>query len=346
MTYGIGTFEGIGANGTAIANNSAITAGVTAGFAVSVSLAGTGSVKVDTSHPHRGGSGLAFGAPAAGDIARVNLALAGTQAVMEPYLYCTSYPPGTAGDATAEQRFLEFRSASAFAGYLTMRPDGLIRLYDASGQALWLSPSAVPLNAYTRYSFGDGIGSAASSPYNGVSRLQTFSGADLETSTPTMTSGSYAFSQTPTAANTGTANQARMSIGKLGGGPAWSGLILDDFQFNDGLYTLLGPVTGALPVISEVIQNIWRLNVTGTSGSPATALVRQSGPTVTVTSPSAGIFEVELPNPFTTALVMRLTATNSAGPVTKDYTISPAGSSNTVRVTDVLYHDATLGGPK
>lgn len=337
MTYGINTFEAGVADETAVDNTTVLT-GLTSGFTMVRSLAGGGTAKFDTATPHRGSLAVRLDAPAATDIARLDLTgLSSTAAVLEPYIRLSAYP-------AAEAVLMQIKSTLSVAiAAVAVTAAGMCRLYDGSGAAVWLGSTALPLNQYIRFSLGATVGTASASPYNGALRFEYYTGSGLETSTATETA-TWSGSSTgnPTAANTGTLPVNNMRVGKLGTSVAWSGITVDDLQFNDAIYTGLGPVTGTLPVIADVIDNIWRLTVTGSSGSPTFTLVQLSGPTVqSITQPSAGVFEVKLPTSFTTAITVRLTATNAAGSVTKDYTISPTGSSSTVIVRDRLRWNGT-----
>jgi hypothetical protein len=340
MTYGINTFEAGVADETNV-DNTNITTGLTAGFTMVRTLAGTGTMKFDTASTHRGTLAVRCDGPATGDVARIDITMAGTQGCVEPYIRLSAYPTVDAtNNPNGEQVLLSFRNSSGVAGSLNITSAGRCRLYDAGGQALWLSTSAIPLNQWVRYSLGAATGTATAVPYNGVLRFAYFAGADLETTSATETAGpTYSFSQTSTAANTGTANFSVIRVGKLQSGGAWSGVMIDDLQIENANANLIGGVTaGALPVLSYTLSDRVIVDASASSGSPTLALTYQSGPVVTITGPVSGVFTVIRPTGMTTPAVVRLSGTNGAGSATPvNITIPATGGTVTNIIRDAVY---------
>lgn len=332
----INTLEAGVADETAV-DNTNILVGLTSGYTMVRSLAGTGTARYDTATPHRANLAVRLDAPATTDIARLDVTgLNATSAVLEPYIRLSAYP-------AAEAALLQLRTPSVAVAALAITSTGQCRLYDAAGTAVWLSASPVPLNQYVRYSLGALIGSATVSPFNGALRFEYFAGAQLEGSTATETASTFFGGTSPSAANTGVANITQLRVGKLGTAIGWSGIQVDDIQFNPASYALMGGVTGALPVNAWTLKYFAQIDPTATTGTlTGQTLVQQSGPSLTITGPDAnGRFWAELPNPMTSPGLVRLTSTSSAGSDADDIPISPLGGTTTTYVRDELYYDGS-----
>ena len=307
------------------ANSSAGSAGD--GFTVPF-LAG-GTFKLDTAAARRGTLGYrmsgADGQAARGDAAIGPVA----QASVSMFCRVAAYPP-------VEQTILSIRTSVRQAAFVNLTATGLIRLYDNAGAAIWISSNPVPLNAWFRPYVAAAKGTTIT---NGTVRGGVFYGAQLETSTPTESGPSA----TPTARDAGTADFTQVRFGKIGSVNTLAFTGVDDIQWADARSDFIPPPsTGAAPVNSYTLTMVAKINATATSGSPTgQTLTRTSGPTVTITEPTDGEFEVALPNPLATPVVLSLVSTNGTGSDTDPITINPTGGSTTNIIRDDLYWNGT-----
>lgn len=89
------------------------------------------------------------------------------------------------------------------------------------------------------------------------------------------------------------------------------------------------------PVVAYARISVVEIDASGSTGGTPT-LTQTSGPTVSITGPTAGVFQVALPEPLTANVVLSLSATNAGGTDIEAITISPPGGGVLVRTHTVF----------
>lgn len=284
MALHLNTAETGQTSGTAA--TSANTGSGSAGDALTVTTSATGTIVFSSTQKHRGALAYKIDGSVSGDVARVEWSLAAAQTATEIYIYLTAYP-------SAEMALIEHRNTSARMAAVQITTAGNCRLYDASGNALWLSTNPLALNTWHRLLLVSKTGTNASSPYNGAIDFSIYSGSNLETTTPTEKASDSAWFSglTSTTVNTGTANHSTARVGKLGSGNTWTGIYVDDIQWNDNSMTAPGPVASLSGSVSPTSGTAGSTVITATvSGVASTAylITWGDGATSSITTNSSG----------------------------------------------------------
>lgn len=316
---------------TGAADETTATSGITAngspsaGTAWTVSVGGSptvGTMKYDTAQFHSGSLSVRMNC-VAGGFSRAEVALAGSsQCAISGYLRTAAYP---SADLTIGAMQTAAAGSSAL---LQLSATGKLKLLNGGAGGRWTSVASVPLNAWWRCHLGIGVGVDIT---HGTLKAALWSGSDLELATPTEESTLTATE------NAGVNPITAMRLGKVGSGLAWDAW-LDDLAWDDASALYIASPSGTAPTISFTIADARIIDASGITGTPTpTATLTQiSGTAVTsISGPdAAGKFVVVLPAGLATSVVLRLTATNTAGAPHTDITITPPAAPATNTVTD------------
>lgn len=311
------------------------TSGGTGNFAFVVAHPNTGQFTVDSSGwKHRGTFSYKHNCPGTSDYSRGEITLS-SNAVATDIYFCLDTLP-TLGDA----RLIQIIATSGSV-YVAQRTDGRLSLFNAKIEQVWVSTTVYAAGSVIRASLGVSQGTKDAStgvaPFDGTLRLHIFTGANLDSAVAANASDSFS----STTANTGNLTFVGIRWGNVS--TQQRGAIhSDDIQYVTGSTAIIGGVTGAAPTISLSRKRIERVDASNTSSYDTLALTWKSGPQpVTITGPTAGIFEAEMPGTMSGPTVLTLTATGGGVPVTQDITIQPVGSGANPGTDDYAIWDGT-----